>query len=77
MANHSSVLACRTTDSMKKEKDMLPENKPFPLPPVQKVSGKNINNLIYVDDTTIMAESEEKLKSLLMRMKGEWGERRE
>ena len=47
------------------------------LPPVQKVSGRNINNLIYVDDTTIMAESEEKLKSLLTRMKGEWGERRE
>ena len=56
---------------------MLPENKPFPLPPVQKVSGRNINNLIYADDTTIMAESEEKLKSLLIRMKGEWGERRE
>ena len=77
MANHSSVLACRTMDSMKREKDMQPENKPFPLPPVQKVSGRNINNLKYADDTTVMAESEEKLKSFLMKMKGEWGERRE
>ena len=32
---------------------------------------RNINNLIYVDDTTLMAESEEELKSLLMRVKGE------
>ena len=31
--------------------------------------GKNINNLRYADDTTIMTESEEKLKSLLMRVK--------
>ena len=31
----------------------------------------NINNLKYVDDTTLMAESEEELKSLLMRVKGE------
>ena len=68
MANHSSVLACGTMDSMKREKDMLPEDKPFPLLPVQKISGRNINNLIYADDTTIMAESEEKLKSLLMRV---------
>ena len=42
-----------------------------------KVPRKNINNLRYADDTTLMAESEEKLKSLLMKMKGEWGERRE
>ena len=34
-----------------------------------KVAGKNINNLRYADDTTIMAESEEKLKSLLMKVK--------
>ena len=34
-----------------------------------KISGKNINNLRYVDDTTLMAESEEELKSLLMRVK--------
>ena len=33
--------------------------------------GKNINNLIYVDDTTLMAESEKKLKSLLVRVKQE------
>ena len=36
-----------------------------------KTGGKNINNLRYVDDTTLMAESEEELKSLLMRVKEE------
>ena len=36
-----------------------------------KVAGRNINNLIYVDDTTFMAESEEELKSLLMKVKEE------
>ena len=36
-----------------------------------KISGRNINNLRYADDTTLMAESEEKLKSLLMKMKVE------
>ena len=35
------------------------------------VAGKNINNLSYADDTTLMPESEEELKSLLMRMKEE------
>ena len=34
-----------------------------------KISGRNINNLRYVDDTTLMAESEKKLKSLLMKVK--------
>ena len=34
-----------------------------------KIAGRNINNLRYVDDTTIMAESEEELKSLLMKVK--------
>ena len=34
-----------------------------------KVSGRNINNLRYADDTTLMAESKEELKSLLMRVK--------
>ena len=34
-----------------------------------KISGKNIANLRYADDTTLMAESEEELKSLLMKMK--------
>ena len=34
-----------------------------------KISGKNINSLRYADDTTLMAESEEKLKSHLMKMK--------
>ena len=36
-----------------------------------KVAGRNINNLRYADDTTIMAESEEELKSLLMKVKEE------
>ena len=36
-----------------------------------KISGTNINNLRYADDTTLMAESEEELKSLLMKVKGE------
>ena len=36
-----------------------------------KIAGKNINNLSYADDTTLMAESEEKLKSLLMKVKEE------
>ena len=34
-----------------------------------KIAGKNINNLRYADDTTLMAESEEELKSLLMKVK--------
>ena len=36
-----------------------------------KIAGRNINNLRYADDTTLMAESEEELKSLLMEVKGE------
>ena len=36
-----------------------------------KISGRNINNLRYIDDTTLMAESEEELESLLMRVKEE------
>ena len=36
-----------------------------------KIAGRNINNLSYADDTTLMAESEEKLKSLLMKVKEE------
>ena len=36
-----------------------------------KISGRNINNLKYPEDTTLMAESEEELKSLLMKVKGE------
>ena len=34
-----------------------------------KTAGRNINNLKYADDTTLMAESEEELKSLLMKVK--------
>ena len=36
-----------------------------------KIAGKNISNLRYADDTTLMAESEEELKSLLMKVKEE------
>ena len=36
-----------------------------------KIAGRNINNLRYVDDTTLMAESEEEIKSLLMKVKEE------
>ena len=36
-----------------------------------KIAGRNINNLRYADDTTLMAESEEELKSFLMKVKGE------
>ena len=39
--------------------------------PEIKISGRNINNLRYTDDTTLMAESEEELKSLLMKVKVE------
>ena len=38
-----------------------------------KIAGRNINNLRYVDDNTLMAESEEELKSLLMKVKEESG----
>ena len=36
-----------------------------------KISGRNINNLRYADDTTLVAENEEELKSLLMKVKQE------
>ena len=38
-----------------------------------KIAGRNINNLRYADDTTLMAENEEELKSLLMKVKQESG----
>ena len=38
-----------------------------------KIAGRNINNLSYADDTTLVAESEEELKSLLMKVKEEGG----
>ena len=38
-----------------------------------KIAGRNLNNLIYADDTTLMAESKEELKSLLMKVKEESG----
>ena len=37
-----------------------------------KIVGRNINNLRYAEDTTIIAESEEELKSLLTKVKEEW-----
>ena len=37
-----------------------------------KIAGRNINNFRYADDTTLMAESEDELKSLLMKVKEEW-----
>ena len=37
-----------------------------------KTAGRNINNLRYADDTTLMAENKEELKSLLMKVKEEW-----
>ena len=36
-----------------------------------KIAGRNMNNLRYADDTTLMAESKEELKSLLMKVSGE------
>ena len=47
---------------------------PFGLEEAQagiKIAGRNVNNLKYADDTTLMAESEEELKSLLMKVKEE------
>ena len=38
---------------------------------LEKIAGRNINNLRYADDTTLMAESEEELNSLLMKVKVE------
>ena len=38
---------------------------------VIKIAGRNINNVRYADDTTLMAESKEELKSLLMKVRGE------
>ena len=41
-----------------------------------KIAGGNINNLRYADDTTIMAESKEELKTLLMKVKEESGKKK-
>ena len=37
-----------------------------------KIAGRNINNVRYADDTTLMAESEKELKSFLMKVRGDW-----
>ena len=37
-----------------------------------RIAGRNINKLRYADDTTLMVESKEELKSLLMKVRGEW-----
>ena len=42
-----------------------------------KIAGRNINNLRYADDTTLMAESENEIKSLLMKVKEKKDEREE
>ena len=55
---------------------LVPQSRVEPMPTTQagiKVAGRNINNLRYADDTTLMAESEEELKSLLMKVKEESG----
>ena len=49
------------------QNDELDEEKPG-----IKIAGRNINNLRQADDTTLMAESEEELKSLLMKVREEW-----
>ena len=41
-----------------------------------KIAGRNLNNLRYTDDTTLMAESKEELKSLLMKVKEESGKKK-
>ena len=43
----------------------------YEMPLSIKIAGRNINNLRYADDTTLMVESEEELKSLLMKVKEE------
>ena len=48
-------------------RNTVPEETPAGI----KIAGRNSNNLRYADDTTLMAESEEELKSLLMKVKGE------
>ena len=47
------------------------ENKEGRILAIFKIAGRNINNLRYADDTTLMAESEEELKSILMKVKEE------
>ena len=50
----------------------MPSSREEAIPQVWiNISGRNINNLIYTDDTTLMEESEEKLKSLMMKVKEE------
>ena len=55
-----------------KRRETDPASNQFPkYSPRTKIAGRNINNLRYADDTTLMAESEEELKSLLMKGKVE------
>ena len=53
------------------EKSELKSHKRIPAQAGTKIAGRNINNFRYADDTTFMAESEEELKSLLMKAKEE------
>ena len=50
---------------------VTPSGNPYEAQAGIKIAGRNINNLRYADDTTLMAESEEELKSLLMKVKEE------
>ena len=50
---------------------VIPSGNPYEAQAGIKTDGRNINNLRYADDTTLMAESEEELKSLLMQVKEE------
>ena len=58
------------TNIIKKKKDLLPPRLSLPARTI-KIAGRNINNLRYADDTTLMTESGEELKSLLMKVKEE------
>uniref|UniRef100_A0AC11CTH3 Uncharacterized protein n=2 Tax=Ovis aries TaxID=9940 RepID=A0AC11CTH3_SHEEP len=69
------MLASRALQVMLEKRLRMPLYKvPFGLEEAQagiKIAGRNINNLRYTDDTTLMAESEEELKSFLMKVKEE------
>ena len=62
-ATHSSVLAWRISWTLEETLEEAQAG--------IKIAGRNINNLRYADDTTLMAEREEELKNLLMKVKEE------
>ena len=71
MATHSSILAWKIpgTEEPGGLQSMGSQN--IKKKKKKKIAGRNINNLRYADDTTLMAESEEELKSLLKKVKVE------